>query len=102
MAMVAAMVLLFTFFAGAALAETAGKQTPSGIPYADIGSSIDGFIAEREAGLASCVVSVFDADGVIHNGYYGHADIENGIPADAEAVYEWASCSKLLVWVAVM
>lgn len=102
MAMVAAMVLLFTSFAGSALAEAAGKQTPSGIPYADIGSSIDGFIAEREAGLASCVVSVFDADGVIHNGYYGHADIENGIPADADTVYEWASCSKLLVWVAVM
>ncbi len=102
MAMVAAMVLLFTSFAGSALAEAAGKQTPSGIAYADIGSSIDSFISEREAGLASCVVSVFDADGVIHNGYYGYADIENGIPADADTVYEWASCSKLLVWVAVM
>lgn len=100
--MIVAMVLFLTSFTGTALAENAGKQTPSGIPYADIGSSIDGFIAEREAGLASCVVSVFDADGVIHNGYYGHADIENGIPADADTVYEWASCSKLLVWVAVM
>lgn len=87
-AMMAAMVLLLTSFAGSAVAETAGKQTPSGIPYADIGSSIDGFIAEREAGLASCVVSVFDAGGVIHNGYYGHADIENDIPADADTVYE--------------
>lgn len=102
MAMVAATVLLFTSFADSALAEAAGKQTPSGIAHADIGSGIDSFISEREAGLASCVVSVFDADGVIHNGYYGYADIENGIPTDADTIYEWASCSKLLVWGAVM
>ena len=97
-----AIALFLLSFSGAALAQTAGKQTPSGIPYADIGSSIDEFIAEREAGLASCVVSVFDGDGVLCNGCYGYADMENRIPADGETVYEWASCSKLLVWVAVM
>ena len=83
-------------------AEEIVGVTPSGIVYTQIGSSIDAFITEREAGLASCVVSVFDRNGVIYNGYYGYSDMENQTRADAQTVYEWASCSKLLVWVAVM
>ena len=78
------------------------ETTPSGIAYTDIGSSIDSFIKEREAGLASCTVSVFDGNGVIYNGYYGYADIENSIPADDETVYEWGSTSKMMVWTSVM
>ncbi len=83
-------------------AQQVEKITPSGIPYGDIKTSIDSFIKERESGLASCVVSVFDSDGVIFDGYYGHSDIENGVKADAETVYEWGSTSKLLVWTSVM
>lgn len=85
-----------------ASAEAAERQTPSGIAYSDIGGSIDSFIKEREAGLASCEVSVFDSDGVIYNGYYGYADIENDVKADAQTVYEWGSTSKMLVWTSVM
>ena len=104
MAMAAAILLFLSPFASeyAAPAHSTDRQTPSGIAYADIGASIDRYIQQRQAGLASCVVSVFDAGGVIHQGCYGYTDIENSIPADAETVYEWASCSKLLVWVAVM
>lgn len=78
------------------------KTTPSGIAYEDIGSSIDSFIKERKAGLASCEVSVFDREGVIYNGFYGYSDIENSVPADEETVYEWASTSKVMVWTSVM
>ena len=78
------------------------KTTPSGIAYSDIGSSIDNYIREREAGLASCEVSVFGRDGIIYNGYYGYADIENNVPADEQTVYEWGSTSKMLVWTSVM
>lgn len=86
-----------------ASAETAEKKiTPSGIAYEDIGGSIDDFIKEREAGLASCEVSVFDGEGVIYNGYYGYADIENNVYADEQTVYEWGSTSKILVWTSVM
>ena len=85
-----------------ASAEAAERQTPSGIAYSDIGSSIDSFIKEREAGLASCAVSVFDSDGVIYNGYYGYADIENDVKADEQTVYEWGSTSKMPVWTSVM
>lgn len=47
-------------------------------------------------------VSVFDPSGMLFTKCYGYADIENAIPADTETVYEWASASKLLVWVSVM
>ncbi len=83
-------------------AESEGSKTPSGIAYSEIDSCIDSYIKEREAGLVSCAVSVFDANGVICNGYYGYADIENHVPADAETVYEWGSTSKILVWTSVM
>ena len=78
------------------------KITPSGIAYDQIGSSIDRYIKEREVGLASCEVSVFDGEGEIFNGCYGYADIENNLRADAETVYEWGSTSKILVWTSVM
>ena len=95
--------ILMAALVPAARAEVADeKTTPSGIPYSEIDSSIDAYIAEREAGLASCAVSVYDADGVIYSGYYGYADIGNGVLADADTVYDWGSVSKLLVWVSVM
>lgn len=100
----AAAVLAVTAFGSAltAAADSSEKSTPSGIAYGDIGSSIDLYIQEREAGLASCAVSVFDKDGVVYDGYYGRSDIANDILADEQTVYEWGSCSKLLVWTSVM
>ena len=83
-------------------AEKDKDVTPSGIAYSDIKSSIDKYIEERKAGLASCEVSVFDGNGVICNAYYGHSDIENNIACDEQTVYEWASTSKIMVWVSVM
>ena len=82
--------------------ENETEVTPSGIAYSQIGSSIDKYIDERRTGLASCEVSVFDRNGVIFNGYYGHSDIENNIACDDQTVYEWASTSKIMVWISVM
>lgn len=96
-------IILAVMMLTAATAESmGGQETPSGIPYDEICARIDAYIAEREAGLASCAVSVYDADGVRFTGCYGFADIENGVKADEETVYEWGSNSKLLVWVSVM
>ena len=79
---VPAMVLVLAALGTALTASAAGHAhtTPSGIAYSGIGSRIDSFIQEREAGLASCEVSVFDRDGVIYNGYYGYADIRTYLP----------------------
>ena len=79
-----------------------GQVTPSGISYDDIGSEIDAYIKKYEAGLASVGTCVFDETGIIYEGYYGYSDIEVGILADKETVYDWGSTSKLLVWVSVM
>lgn len=76
--------------------------TPSGISYDDIHSEIDAYIKEYEEGLVSAGICVFDETGNIYEGYYGYSDMENGIPADEETVYEWGSTSKLLVWLSVM
>ena len=95
-------ILMAALFPATQAEAESEKTTPSGIPYSEIGSSIDAYIAEREAGLASCAVSVYDADGIIYSGYYGYANIENGVLADADTVYDWGSVSKLLVWVSVM
>ncbi len=80
-----------------ASAESNTAETPS-----EIWNSIDSFLKEREGGLASCEICVFNSSGVIYNGYYGHSNIENDILADEQTVYEWGSCSKLLVWTSVM
>ena len=97
LAVVAALSMTLT-----ASAKSTEKLTPSGIVYSEIGNTIDSYIKERESGLASCVVSVFDSNGVIYDGCYGHSDIENAVAANEETVYEWGSCSKLLVWTSVM
>ena len=79
-----------------------GQTTPSGIAYDDIGTEIDAYVEEYKAGLASVGTCVFDETGIIYEGYYGYSDMEAGILADEETVYEWGSTSKLLVWVSVM
>lgn len=101
---IAASILAVTSLGTTLRASADGKEnkTPSGIAYSEISSAIDSYIKEREAGLASCEVSVFDSDGIIYNGYYGWSDIESDVKADAETVYEWGSTSKILVWTSVM
>ncbi len=79
-----------------------GQITPSGIAYEDIDEVIDDYVKEYEAGLVSVGTCVFDESGVVYEGYYGFSDMEAGILADEETVYEWGSTSKLLVWVSVM
>ncbi len=79
-----------------------GQVTPSGISYDDIGTEMNAYIKEYEVGLASVGICVFDESGNIYEGYYGYSDMENEVLADEETVYDWASTSKLLVWVSVM
>ncbi|MGN1113840.1 MAG: serine hydrolase domain-containing protein [Oscillospiraceae bacterium] len=76
--------------------------TPSGIQYSEISNELDAYVESYEAGLASCEVAVFDETGIITSNYYGFSNIENKIKADDTTVYEWGSCSKLLVWTSVM
>jgi len=83
---------------------TEEKYTPTGIPYSELESRIDAVVA-KHLGIATPGAAVV----VVHNGEiifskgYGYADIENGIPVDpANTVFDYASVSKLFVWVSVM
>ena len=80
----------------------AEQSTPSGIAYSDINEEIEAYVKAYEVGLASVGTCVFDETGIIYEGYYGYSDMEAGILANEETVYEWGSTSKLLVWVSVM
>lgn len=83
-------------------ARAAVRSTPSGVAYQNIGAEFDAYVEKYRSGLVSASVSVFDASGELLTKCYGYADIESAVPADEETVYEWASASKLLVWVCVM
>lgn len=82
--------------------ENVDKLTPSGISYKDIEQEIGNFILEREEGLASCSVAVIDGQETLYREYFGYMDIEKGVKADENTVYEWGSVSKVLVWISVM
>ena len=72
------------------------------MPNKDISSQIETYIKEREAGLASVAVAVFDGEETLYENYFGYADIDKNLAADKDTVYEWGSASKILVWVSVM
>jgi len=61
-------------------------------------------IAECAQGtrFASFQTAVFTADDVIYTGRFGYSDMETGILADEQSVYDWGSISKTLVWVSIM
>lgn len=85
-----------------AKAMAAEQTTPSGIAYSDITKSMNDYVKEHEDELASVSAAVFDENGIITVERYGYANIEKGVKADENTVYEWGSSSKALIWVSVM
>ena len=78
------------------------NATPSGIPYQDLPASMDAFIDEQAATFASLSVEVFRGSETLYSRQAGYADMANKVVVDENTVYEWASVSKLLIWVSVM
>ena len=79
------------------------ETTPSGINIDNLSDEIDSYM-EKYIGVTSpgaAVVVVKDGE-IIYSGAYGMADIENNIPVSKDTVFEYASISKLFVWVSVM
>ena len=69
---------------------------------AGVEKAISDFVIEREGGLASVAVAVFNQGENVSEQYFGYADIDAGLRADEETVYEWGSTSKLFVWLSAM
>lgn len=101
--MIAAMTAV-TVIAGVSVPSLASEnETPSGIPYEDLGSRIEEWADENPDGYPSFAVAVVDGDGLIYSGAFGYTNYEEGIEATPDdSVYEWGSCSKTMVWVSVM
>jgi len=79
-------------------------ETPSGLSFEEMEQQIDALMAEHvgTATPGAAIVVVHEGEIIFSRGY-GYADIENPIPVDpAVTVFEYASISKVFVWVAVM
>ncbi|MBQ7492116.1 MAG: beta-lactamase family protein [Clostridia bacterium] len=68
----------------------------------DVGAQIEAYVQEHEDTLAGMAVSVFDADAVEYEDYFGFADREAGVPVTEDTVFDWGSVTKLTVWISVM
>lgn len=71
-------------------------------PTESLERKIDAYIAEQSETKAGLAVIVLAKENAMIKRTVGYADIEKGIEVDADTVFEWGSCSKLLVWVSVM
>ncbi|EJO20822.1 beta-lactamase [Streptococcus sp. AS14] len=84
----------------AALADS--QKLPSGTDRDKIGQKIESFVKEHEKTTAGMATAVFDKNGTIYKGNFGYVDKENKVKVDDDSVFEWASITKLTVWVSVM
>lgn len=83
-------------------AAESNDTLPSGLNYLDIEQSIDTYVSANEETTAAVSVAVFSKGKVLFEKAYGFVDIENQLLNDENAVFEWGSCTKLLVWTSVM
>ncbi|MCR4889429.1 MAG: beta-lactamase family protein [Ruminococcus sp.] len=82
-------------------------RLPSGITYESFYKHIEEDVSEYgKEGFPDMYCSVeaivFCGDEIISTVRAGEIDRENHIPADENAVYEWGSITKTMVWVSVM
>ena len=79
------------------------RSTPTGIPFTMVAEEIDAFMAENLGETApGAGVAVFADGEIIFTGFYGYANLEEGVPMSADTVFEYGSIGKLLTYVAVM
>lgn len=79
------------------------ETTPSGILLSGLEQFVDeyaaSYIGTTTAGAS--IVILKNGEILLYKSY-GYADIENGVKADTDTVFEWGSDTKLLVWTSVM
>lgn len=97
-AVIAAALLLHCAVPASASAQT----LPSGTSAEEIGGKIEAFVEAHGDTTAGMAVSVFGPEQESYTGCFGCIDLENDVRTDEDAVFEWGSATKLLVWVSVM
>ncbi|WP_187355294.1 serine hydrolase domain-containing protein [Paenibacillus tengchongensis] len=84
-------------------AEDGVKETmPSGTALSLLETVTDLFVRSNEKTTAAVAVAYVNEGRTIFDKAYGMADMEHGTEANADTVFEWGSCTKLLVWTSVM
>ncbi|MBR5232444.1 MAG: beta-lactamase family protein [Clostridia bacterium] len=68
----------------------------------EYGKVIAQYVGAHQDTTAGVSVAVFTGEETLYEGYFGHGDMENGVPMSPDTVVEWGSVTKLLVWVSVM
>ncbi|WP_054939594.1 serine hydrolase domain-containing protein [Paenibacillus ihuae] len=97
-----AVLLLLLLAVPARAAEGRTDTAPSGTPLSSLAAVIDTYVAGRKQTTAAVSVAIVNDGRTVFNQAYGFADIEHETAADTDTVFEWGSCSKLLVWTSVM
>src|SRR5690554_3073491 len=64
---------------------------PSGTKDSEIGKIFEDYIDANEDTTASVSLAIFRGDQTIYKTAYGYSNIETGIKADDETIYEWGS-----------
>ncbi|CAH1205839.1 D-aminopeptidase [Paenibacillus auburnensis] len=95
-------ILLLLLAVPARAAERGADTAPSGTPLSSLAAVVDTYVAARRQTTAAVSVAVVNNGETVFNQAYGFADIEHETAADTGTVFEWGSCSKLLVWTSVM
>ncbi|WP_055669091.1 serine hydrolase domain-containing protein [Desnuesiella massiliensis] len=101
LSIVLALVLCTSVSLTAYAAEDKGVLS-SGVSYSNIEAVIDSYVEDHKDTTAAVSVAVFTDSNVLMEKAYGYSDIENAISNDKDTVFEWGSCTKLLVWTSVM
>ncbi|MEK5070951.1 serine hydrolase domain-containing protein [Sporosarcina sp. FSL K6-1508] len=97
------LVVIFHYFPLTSLAADSQENTPSGIPYSQLGQQVDDYVANYigKSTAGASIVVVKDGELII-NQSYGYADLEKQVEVTPDSVFEWGSATKLLVWTSVM
>ena len=67
----------------------------------DLENSLEAYIEEQEHHIAGLATIVIDQNEIIHK-MEGYSNIEEQIMVDENTVFEWASVSKILIWISVL
>ena len=86
--------LLWTLFGYNSQLITANEQT-------DLENKLENYMIEHEEDVAGLATIVIDQDEVIYK-MKGYANIEEQVLVNEDTVFEWASVSKILIWISVL
>jgi len=91
-------------FAYGETAQHGITTTPSGIPFEELQNQLDAVILPHLGTVAPGVAVVVVSEGeIVFSHGWGYANIAEGIPVDpSTTVFEFASISKLFIWVSAM